>query len=102
MSNENEYKALKTLVDGALSVQLNMSDTFDFACADAEEISIDDFDKIRKIVAKYGYHALIAYAAVKRGQEPIQCKCGHDGPPYQAAKKEILKVKESFDYFMKY
>lgn len=86
------YKAMNALLEGAFSIDLNMNDTFAFASADAESMNVDDFDELIPIINKYGHSALTAYVAIKRNEEPITCPCGHDGPKYQAAKKEIEDV----------
>lgn len=99
MTPERE-KAFEELLKGSFWVDLNMNDTFAFACADSEKFNADDFDLMVPVIAKYGQSALTAYAAVRRGAEPITCPCGHDGPDYQAAKKEIEAIKAANEYFM--
>jgi hypothetical protein len=91
-----KYRAMKALIDGSFKHILLMSDTFAFACADAEEISDYDFEKIAPIVAKYGHDALVAYVAVKRKAEPISCRCDHKNDKYKAAKAEIEKINDEF------
>lgn len=99
-TNEERAKAMEEILKGSFSFQLNMNDTFAFACADSEEMSTDDFEKIVPIIAKYGQNALNAYAAVKRKAEPIDCKCNWKNEQYQAAKKEIEAIKAADKYFM--
>ena len=96
MSEEkNELKkAVKILIEGSHYFALNMNDTFAYACADVEEMVPEEFEKIIPIIAKYGHDALTAYAAYKRHTEPIHCKCCHDGPEYQEAKKAIADILE--------
>lgn len=98
--NEGRMKAFETVLNGAFSISLNMNDTFAFACADMEEMSVSDFDLMVPAISKYGQDALTAYAAVKRNQEPISCKCNHKNEKYQAAKVEIQKIKEEKPDFM--
>lgn len=98
--NEEKQKAVEVLMENTNQFILNMSDTFAFACADVEEMSDYDFEVLIPVVAKYGHDALVAYAAVKRGQEPIDCKCAHKNPRYQAAKKEIEDINMKDEYFM--
>lgn len=100
MTNAEYEKAAAILMNGAISVQLNMSDTFAFATADGEEMDMMDFDKMIPLILKYGYDALVAYVAVKRGQEPIDCSCNHKNERYCAAKAEIEKMKGTLKYFM--
>lgn len=53
-------------------LSLNVSDTFYYACADAEDISMSDLSILIPAWQKYGREAVIAYAAVKRDQPPLQ------------------------------
>lgn len=99
-ADEDRLKAFEILLNGAFSISLNMNDTFAFACADVEEMSVSDFDLMVPVISKYGQDALTAYAAVKRNQEPISCKCDHKNERYQAAKVEIKKIKEAKPDFM--
>lgn len=99
MTPERE-KALEALLEGSFSVNLNMNDTFAFACGDSEEISVEDFDLMVPIIAKYGQSALTAYVAVKRDADPITCRCGHDGPDYKAARAEVEALKNADKDFM--
>ena len=100
MTPDEELKAYETLIASCFSLELNMSDTFAFACADVETLAEIDVEHMLPLIVKYGHHALTAYVAVKRGVEPITCKCGHDSEPYQEAKKEVLALKESSEYFL--
>lgn len=97
---DERTKAIDVLLDGCHSFQLNMNDTFAYACGDSEEMIVDDFEKMVPIIAKHGHHALTAYVAVKRKAEPISCKCHHDGQPYKDARKEIEALKAADEYFM--
>ena len=69
-SDEEKLKALKVIIEGAFWFELNMNDTFAFACADSEEMCPLDFEKIIPVIAEYGHDALTAYAAFKRDAEP--------------------------------
>lgn len=99
MTPERE-KAVEELLKGSLWIDLNMSDTFAFACADSERMSMDDFELMVPVIAKYGRDALTAYVAVKRNAEPIHCKCGHDGPDYKKARAEVEAIKAANEFFM--
>lgn len=98
--DKEKARAVEILLLGSFSVTMNMNDTFAFACADAEDFDLDDLDLMVPVINRYGAHALTAYAAVKRGAEPIHCPCGHDGPDYEAAKQEIMELKKKNRYFM--
>lgn len=98
--DEQRAKAFEELLKGAHWIDLNMNDTFAFACADSEKFNADDFTLMVPVIAKYGQSALTAYAAIRRNAEPIHCPCGHDGPDFKAAKEEILKIKAANEYFM--
>ena len=92
-SPQEELKAYKTLIEGSWEISLLMNDTFGFACADSESMSDMDVEPMIPIIAEYGRDALVAYAAVKRGQEPITCSCNHKNERYQAAKVKIEALK---------
>jgi uncharacterized phage-associated protein len=71
---EDRAKLYNTLSNSCHYFVLNMNDTFSFACADAESISVDDFDAMSRVVLKYGHDALNAYVSIKRNENPIVCK----------------------------
>lgn len=50
---------------------LLMSDTFAYACADGEDIDPEEFEEAAKTYNRYGHDGLTAWAARKRGQEPL-------------------------------
>lgn len=54
-----------------LSAVVNVSDTFAYSCADAETVDGDDLDDLRPWIYLYGYHAIVAYVALKRDYDPI-------------------------------
>lgn len=100
LTRDQVIQAMDILLDGSHWVELNMNDTFGFACADSERMYIHDFSEIIPTIVRWGHKALIAYAAVKRGQEPITCKCRHNKDGYEEAKSEILAEKNRNEYFM--
>lgn len=59
-------EAMEQLIKGAFNLQLNMNDTFAWACADAEEIDADDAMDLVKYIQKHDYFAIDAYVSVKR------------------------------------
>lgn len=50
---------------------LNMGDTFEYATADAEEVPVDAIVKVAHVALDYGTQGLIAWAAMRRGYEPL-------------------------------
>lgn len=56
---------------GAVKLWLQMNDTFNFACADSEDVEIKDLVTILYLWQKYGYEGLIAWAANKRHEAPL-------------------------------
>ena len=53
------------------SVGINLNDTFAYACADEERMDWDDFIDLIPMIKERGYNVLTAYAALKRGCDPI-------------------------------
>lgn len=51
---------------------LIMNDTFAYACADAEDIEIEDLHDLVESVKKFDYDGAIAYVALKRNREPLE------------------------------
>jgi hypothetical protein len=100
MEDAEKAKVLDLLIQGAYSIRLNVSDTFAFATADSEDMDTYDLEIMLPVILKYGHSAFTAYVAVKRAQEPIDCKCNHKQPAYQEAKKEIEALREEHEYFM--
>ncbi len=92
-------KILNELLSATITFRINVSDTFEFACADSEAVDIDDIQAMLPLIEQYGPDAFTAYVAVKRDMEPISCQCCWDGPGYQKAKEEILKLKDSGKLF---
>ena len=98
MTDEEKARALEKLVRGSYSIHLNMGDTFAFATAEGEDLDAEDAEELCPLIAKYGYAALTAYAAVARSirggrrVDPITCRCNHKSPAYYAARKEIVEM----------
>lgn len=99
MSVEDKAKAFDVLAENCIKFTAMMSDTFMYACADSEELGEYDLDRLAPLLVKYGNDALVAYAAVKRKAEPIDCKCNHKNDNYYAAKKEIEALAKVDEYF---
>lgn len=98
---------LKEMVAGCFNLNVNLNDTFYYACADSENISSDDVLDLLPIAKKYGtYKTMQAYCSLKRelfteekNLIPICIKRGNkkDKSDYQKAKDEILKHVKDFD-----
>jgi hypothetical protein len=60
--------------EGAVKAWLLVSDTFAFACADGEDVPCDatTLAEVAGLNREYGYSGLAAWAAVRRGAEPIE------------------------------
>lgn len=54
-----------------VSFSLNMNDTFYYACADSEEVPMMDIPVVHHIWKELGYDGLVAWAALRREEEPI-------------------------------
>jgi hypothetical protein len=50
--------------------RVNLSDTFFYACADAEEVGEGDMDTVLRLHGKYGRAGLVFWAAERRGYDP--------------------------------
>ncbi|MDO8659570.1 MAG: hypothetical protein Q7K54_03120 [Candidatus Parcubacteria bacterium] len=74
-----------------ICLYLNMNDTFAWACADAEEFTIEELPIIYDVFEKFGHSGIIAWASQKNGMEPIKPCCTDD---YRAA-KVYLKLEQS-------
>lgn len=59
---------LKLLKQDSFWIALNMNDTFGYGCADIEDLTFFELEKILPIYEKYGDDALTAFACVKRGE----------------------------------
>ncbi len=57
--------------EGKVCPWLQMNDTFCFACADGEDIEAKNFETILYLWQKYDYEGLIAWAANKRHETPL-------------------------------
>lgn len=104
MFNKKKEKVIKTneeilkeMIEGCFTVEVNLNDTFYYACADGEEVCADDFLDLLPFCKEYGtYKTIHAYCALKRellGNEkdlvPIWIERGS-----RQDKKEYNKVKE--------
>ena len=51
---------------------INLSDTFGYACADAERLAPGQAHEVRAYYEEYGWSGVIAWVSVKRNQEPLE------------------------------
>lgn len=65
------------------------NDTFGYACADCEELEPGNAEEVRKIADKYGWDGVTAWAAFRRGCEPIKPLLTEK---YYKAREEIKKL----------
>lgn len=85
------YKAV--LENAAYGIELNMNDTFYYACGDSETLNNDDAITLIPIIQRYGDIALIAYCSIKRGGAlPIRIRDG-----FYEARSEIQNLADNGD-----
>ena len=63
-----------------------MNDTFAYACSDGEELPLDDLPTVLQLWREFKWSGLIAWAAQRRGIEPIG---PHRGEQYRAAVRHL-------------
>lgn len=63
---------LLSIDDAMVSPWILMNDTFSYASADGEDVSIDELPLVANIWKQYKQNGLIAWAAKKRGFQPIK------------------------------
>ena len=99
MTLADKLQAAALLVDASFTCELNMNDTFGFACAESVTFNTGDFERMVPLLVKYGRDALTAYAGVKTNRVPMKCRCCHDNDNYKAARHEIEAIKAGDVYF---
>lgn len=57
--------------DGWFHAAVNVNDTFYYASADAEDLAPGKAAIVRDYYERYGWGGVVAWAAIKRGQEPL-------------------------------
>jgi hypothetical protein len=57
--------------DDGIRPYLLINDTFEYACSDCEDVTLEDLPLIRVMWREYGYEGLVAWVAKKRKIEPI-------------------------------
>jgi hypothetical protein len=76
-------------------MNLNMNDTFHYACGDSEELDSKDVEVIIPIIQKYGNDVLVAYSAIRRGYDPtIPQRVTEE---FKKAKEELIPLAEKGD-----
>lgn len=65
----------------------NFNDTFGYACADTEQISVGDGEFLAEFWRRHGWHGLVAIAAWKRDRTPIPPVARHE--KFKAAMAEL-------------
>lgn len=58
--------------DNGFHAAVNCNDTFYYACADAEGLAPGEAYKVRDFYERYGWAGVVAWAAKKRGAEPLK------------------------------
>jgi len=58
--------------DSGVEVYVNMNDTWGYACADSEEVPVDELPKVLYAWKNYEGDGLTAWAALKTGYKPIE------------------------------
>jgi hypothetical protein len=82
---------IERLLNCCFEVMINLNDTFHYSSADTDAINCEDLIEILPIFERFGNDALVAYVALKRGQDPtIPKRCT---PEFQIAKAEIAELK---------
>ena len=60
-----------SLNEDVISVELNMNDTFGYACSDSQDVPLADLHTVSMMWGDFGDDGLIAYAAFIRQRDPI-------------------------------
>jgi hypothetical protein len=55
-----------------VSFNLLMNDTFCYACADGEEVTINELSVVKEMYQTFGSSGLTAWVAIKRNEEPVR------------------------------
>lgn len=63
---------LRVVENNEVRMALNMGDTFEYATADMEVVPVDAVVTVAQIALDYGVQGLIAWAAMRRGAEPLE------------------------------
>lgn len=86
-----EHNLFGLLVGSCDEILINVNDTF-YAAGDCEKVPMYAIERIENLLVQYGHDALVALVAVKRGIDPMDCRCNHKNENYWKAKAEIEKL----------
>ena len=75
--------------DDKVYVELNMNDTFGYACADGEELKVEDFEVASKLYKQFENDGLTAFVAQKRNADPLKELVNEK---YKAAREYLKKL----------
>jgi len=84
----------KEILENLHTVEINLNDTFYYACADSEELEAEDILELIPLFENYGVRdTLVAVTAVIRGHDPkVKGVCTSK---FKKAKKEIQKMAKN-------
>ncbi len=95
---KTKQEQLEYLIMASFRLEINMNDTFHYACADVSNISSDDAMDLLDYIGDYGFDALMAYEAISRGYDPDIKK--YITKEYLEVKDKILKRMEEESGFL--
>lgn len=72
---KTKEKIMEEILENAFEISINLNDTFFYSTSDSESIYGSDYIDLIPLIQKFGYHAEIAYCALKRGYNPEISKC---------------------------
>jgi len=104
---KKENNILKEMIKSSFSIDINLNDTFYYACADSEEIDSEDFLDLLELSKKHGsYNTINAYCSLKREKMfneknliPINLKSKEEKEKFIKIKEEIELEMEGDDLF---
>lgn len=89
---------IKTILNNAHAVAINLNDTFYYACADGTCIDMSELEDLEPVIEKYGDMAFVAYEAIKRGHDPEVTSVKYN-PNFAPAKDMILDIMAKAEEF---
>ena len=72
ISSEDEVIRLRIDEDNNITMWILMNDTFDYACADGEDVTLQEIELVYKSWKKFGWDGVTAFVSNKRGELPLQ------------------------------
>jgi len=70
-----------------------VSDTFEYACADGEDVDIKDLPLLWHLYEKFTNTGIVAWIAQKRGYEPLEAWINYDREKYEEAVRYLKDLK---------